>query len=282
MQGGGAVVTVGGGGGRPRWRLSDAELRKTYSSYQSLVDKDCARFAGPTPREAAFLRGGVLDDRTRLAARARAVNQAFFDALIAGVNSDGAAAAAATPLPATGDEAAGAASAASPAAGQPLEIRDFPGVKVRAAWRRAPTASERPRRLHGACDRIPPACGRSAAAAQGRRLGGRRGGDPAPRTPRAGGGQVGSESYSSTSSIMLHLFRDWSPACDHVAAAVYRPIVAELQARPRRGPGRAWPRGRGGGGSSEPAREHKAPGPVRRPAGAARGSARRARPGRRR
>ena len=112
-------------GERPRWRLSEADLRKTYASYQQLVDKDCARYA-PTPREAAYLRGGVLDERARLAARARVVNQAFFDALIGGLPP-----AAAAPDASGGGEAASAAPAV--AAAPPLEIRDYPGVKVRPA-----------------------------------------------------------------------------------------------------------------------------------------------------
>jgi len=40
---------------------------------------------------------------------------------------------------------------------------------------------------------------------------------------------IGGESYSSFSSMLLHLFRDWSDSCKHVMRDVYGPIVGAVK-----------------------------------------------------
>jgi len=41
--------------------------------------------------------------------------------------------------------------------------------------------------------------------------------------------KIGSQAYASMGSLFLHLFRDWSSACEHVNVDVYQPIVQELR-----------------------------------------------------
>jgi hypothetical protein len=100
----------GGSGPRPQHETHACITRRLTRRPHAQSAREASAYKTLTPREAFYLRGGVLDKRYALESRAAATNRAFFDALLAHVRLT---------------RAAGVVASA----GQ-LDIVEFPGFEV--------------------------------------------------------------------------------------------------------------------------------------------------------
>uniref|UniRef100_A0A6U6D067 carnosine N-methyltransferase n=2 Tax=Guillardia theta TaxID=55529 RepID=A0A6U6D067_GUITH len=146
----------------PAWQLSRTDLRRTYDSYISIVEKDAQKMIQLTDKEKLYIPEQVVQSRIKAFEDAKRVNAAFVEKVLSSLPAD---------KPMISTDRVMADEGQEHKKRQALELTHYPGIRL------------------------------------------------------------GSQSYNTMGSVLLHIFRDWSEECTHVVRDVYAPIVEQVKLR---------------------------------------------------